>query len=429
MKKLIVFSTKSLSVILLLISFSFALSSVSYGFLRGDIDKDEKIGLPEAVHALRAVAGFHVTGPTNTLNVPGDFATNQEAIDAASEGDTINVAAATYTGTVSIVNKVIRLQGAGRDITILNVGGTGTKDDPDVVKIERSQVEITGFQIRNGHRGIYAVHSGVLCNNNRLENNFRGLSATSNSAVEIANTLSKYNNCDGSFVYGSSSAYIHNCEFSYNSRDGVVFWLGASGNIHDNTISNNVRRGLNVTSGSSVYLVGNTVSSNGENGVGIYYSSSVFFEGGNTVSSNTSRGIMLGWTSSLFMGSTSGAIEQNGADTISQNGLSGILVAYGSDACIYEGNISNNDRGIEVLPSCSAYLKGCDISSNVNDGMYLHNNALVRFDTPKVTINSNGGCGLFYFAGTTAWYTNNITFGIGDNANAGGNLCCPDCPQ
>ena len=75
MKKSTIFSTKSLSVVLFLILFSFALSSVSYGFLRGDIDMDEKIGLPEALYALQTLAGFHVTGPTNTLNVPDDVAT------------------------------------------------------------------------------------------------------------------------------------------------------------------------------------------------------------------------------------------------------------------------------------------------------------------------------------------------------------------
>ena len=429
MKKLIVFSTKRLSVILLLISFSFALSSVSHAFLRGDIDNDEKIGLPEAVHALQAVAGLRVVTSGKIINIPGEFSTIQEAIDAASEGDTINVAAGTYTGTLSIVDKRILLQGAGKDNTILSVSGTGTINDPNVVYIKRSLVEITGFQIRNGHQGISAIDSGVACKDSRIEYNFVGFAPAFNSRLEIANAQFKHNTRDGIHISRTSSAYIHDSELMNNGRDGLNVWQGSSAEIRDCTISNNARRGICVANSSSIFLERNSVNLNGERGVGIFHSSSGQLGGGNSISNNTRDGIAIGWDSSLIMGFATAYNQENGVDTISQNGENGILVYFSSSLNAAGGNILNNtQRGIRVFPACSIYLTGCSISNNSLEGVLLHSNSHCMFASPNPTISANEGCGVSYSDGT-AWNPNLITFGTGDNANEGGNLCCYDCPE
>ena len=55
-----------------------------------------------------------------TLNVPGDYATIQAAIDAASDGDTILIADGTYPESLNIYGKGVTLQGTSEAGTIID---------------------------------------------------------------------------------------------------------------------------------------------------------------------------------------------------------------------------------------------------------------------------------------------------------------------
>ncbi|MDG1958871.1 MAG: glycosyl hydrolase family 28-related protein [Candidatus Binatia bacterium] len=79
------------------------------------------------------------------IAVPGDYATIQEAIDAASDGDSIDVAAGTYVPTTTIrVDKEVTLLGAGSDSTTIDVGNYNAWG----IYITADNVQFSGFTIQ-----------------------------------------------------------------------------------------------------------------------------------------------------------------------------------------------------------------------------------------------------------------------------------------
>ena len=86
---------------------------------------------------------------STTINIPADYSTIQAGIDAASDGDTVLVAAGTYVeNIVWSANTNIHLIGSGADSTIID----GDFNDCVIKNNEGSGIpsEIRGFTIQNG---------------------------------------------------------------------------------------------------------------------------------------------------------------------------------------------------------------------------------------------------------------------------------------
>jgi len=141
-----------------------------------------------------------------TIVVPDDYPTIQEAINAASPGDTIYVYNGTYYENV-VVGKSIQLIGEDPAATIIDGSGTGY-----VIDVTTDNVNITGFTIQYGEIGIrlwYTNHD-IISNNIIL-----------NHTIGIDLAWSDYN-------------LIVNCSLTNCTYAGIALWTTSAHNTYEN---------------------------------------------------------------------------------------------------------------------------------------------------------------------------------------------------
>lgn len=130
----------------------------------------------------------------NVIRVPEDYLQIQLAIDNARSGDIIQVAAGTYFENL-IIKKPLKLIGEGPDKTV--VAKTGT-----VIRVEASNVEISGFDIQNGTYGIVLWYSqNVLLENNEMSDNKWNFAVWGDSISHFVHDIDSSNTVDGKPMY------------------------------------------------------------------------------------------------------------------------------------------------------------------------------------------------------------------------------------
>ncbi len=176
-----------------------------------------------------------------SLSVPSQYKTIQDAINASSSGDIIQVSAGTYKEQIKL-KPGLTLKGEGYEKTIID----GGKKDGDVV-VGANDTVIEGFTIRNsGSRGKSAddMDSGIKIDNasmavlnNKIVNNNAGILLFHGLTSLIANNVIEKNERFGIYML-YSTPFVEN-NIVYENKVYGIYCTGSKPMIADNTIVDN----------------------------------------------------------------------------------------------------------------------------------------------------------------------------------------------
>lgn len=185
-----------------------------------------------------ALVLFQAAALSATIHVPKDYSTIQAAIDAALDGDVVEVDPGTYPENIDYKGKAITVESSkGPDVTTIDGGGSGS-----VVRFKKgegSDSVLDGFFITNGQLqeggGIYCINgcSPTIINN----------VITSNIAVHTHEAYGAGIYCHQSSPIIEKNVISNNeCKTYYltnQSYGGGIYCYQSSPVIQDNTIRGN----------------------------------------------------------------------------------------------------------------------------------------------------------------------------------------------
>ena len=324
--------------------------------------------------------GFKTTFKGDTLyvggNGPGNYSIIQDAIDNATDGDTIFVYhdSSPYIENV-VIDKSINLIGENTDTTIIDANGYG-----NVVYLSAEDVTIIGFTLRNGG----TPHAGILLspssNNTKIRHciitdNIYGIESGETSYGQIDECFIN-SNLNGVMLKYSYYWEITNCVLRNNQ---INLWIQ---NSDDNYVSNCMMSNMS----------GDDSATDG-----------IYFGGGsNNVVENCS---ITNTCDGVSFNSAFGQISTNNiirSCNISNNKWRGIVIGNGENNHILNTKIANNgipddpwdpddwgDFGIEIFEGFYNVIECCQISNNGQGGVNIiwmgsHNYVI------KSTISNNG---------------------------------------
>jgi len=171
------------------------------------------------------------TGFATTINVPGDYPTIQQAIDAAQPGDEILVARGTYNENL-VIDKPLRLLGDGGWWPLATINGRGNLY---CLNIASPGVVVMELRFSNATVGINCANGDSILSNEFTENS-QGLLVDGSSNVIKRNSMT-YNDV-GIMLAGGSSGNTINKNTIEMCRTGVVIEPYSVDNaITENTMS------------------------------------------------------------------------------------------------------------------------------------------------------------------------------------------------
>jgi len=347
-------------------------------------------------------------GPVFNISQQTGHCSIQDAIDAASPGDTIEVGGGPYNLISPVrITQSVYLRGIPerKSLVVVNAPTTGT--DRDVFQVLADDVTIDGFQIQGAHdvsgSAMGRTNAGIAVGGDYFILGAKPAGATDFTfgswwALSVDNTVIKNNyitnNSYGIFLFHATNATIRNNDISRNIYNGdtTTMWNGKGIQIYtsqDMTDDNLATGGTGLPHSLNILIDSNLLSQNELFGIELNHAES--FNGGddgpydvnivitnNDIVQNGSNDNYPWGTSDLYRGISANGNEKN--VTVSGNHIyghtpggnfnpscAGIRIWSSADWSITRNTIDRNFRGI--------YAYGTSSGINVTDSNAIFDNA------------------------------------------------------
>ncbi len=191
------------------------------------------------------------------------YTTIQAAIEAAEDGDVVEVGSGTYSENV-VVDKSITLRGVntGEGVPIVNALGNGS-----TVILSADGIVLEGFYITNAgsypSAGIEIVSSDNLIAGNGVWNSeWVGIYLKGSTNTTISECISSNNGNDGILIFRAPGNLVRDNVVSNNGDDGIQVLQSDNNHVEGNVVGNNTDVGIFLDSSSNTVVMGNTLSYN-----------------------------------------------------------------------------------------------------------------------------------------------------------------------
>lgn len=322
----------------------------------------------------------------------------QQAVKAATDGDTIFVFNGTYYEFITVHNKSLRLIGEEKDKTIITSSGIGD----GIIILNSDNCVISGFTVRNSDYGIRVLFStnNTIYNNNITLNTKYGMSFHNSSNNSIINNVIHLNAEKGiSLNHNSNYNTVSNNIVTYimggveGDEDCIEITNSSNNRISDNEISYCDDDGIEMDGSYHNIITNNKIYYS--NGVGIDVRGSLY----NLISNNriylNEKGIELGrsWDVDPILGGSSYntithnivyqnedgiKLEKSNNNIIDNNVLyaneNGISLISSKDNQIYNNNFLDNEDQAKDDGSTNLWDKGPVIGGNYWSDYYIMGN-------------------------------------------------------
>ena len=309
----------------------------------------------------------------NTLYVggsgEGNYTKIQDAIDNASDGDTVFVYndSSPYYENI-IIDKPISLVGEEKNTTIID--GNGVEN---TVFITDNNISISKFTIRNSndsstyrYAGIRVTHKEYGGNENTIMNNIlvgngHGIFITGHRNT-VYNNIVISNKVEGIFINSGDGNAVFGNKVTNNGNRGVVISWASDNNITGNTIINNLV-GIRIENSENTLVNLNTIFDNEYHGIDQTRSCNSTFCENYIVDNKKGYGFWL--TRSCNNNIFRNYIAQTNFSIKERELLISVLICYNSDNNTISWNTVTNDY-FGICIGIESYNNTCYMNNITN---------------------------------------------------------------